>query len=476
MHSVKDALGLILGAVEPCVYSSQEPSSDSSQAPSADSSQAPSTKKPEQAITAGGRHIPVLGEVLAETPLPPFNRVAMDGIAICLEAVGHDQPAADGRRHFTREALQPAGAEPLRLQDPVRGCIEVMTGAVLPHGCDTVINYERLEPTDTGFLYRQGDDLNELAIGANVHHQGSDYPQGHRLISDGALATAPVMGLLASMGMLTYPAPYRPRIAIVATGDELVKVSEQPLPHQIRMSNTSAIARLLRSYGFDDLHDYHLPDKPEAVEAFFLANSYAEKPADMVIFSGGVSKGKKDYIPAVVAGSFGDILVHGVSQRPGKPLLFAAMKPQFTGCRYLFGLPGNPVSALVCALRYVVPALRKLTGTDRWPGLWGAPVVLAEDFRFAKALTRFAPVTLTVGADARLMATPIAIGGSGDYASLAASDGFIELPAKPEHFAAGGVYPYYGWLALPLCRRNDIRGSAAAQARAAGAEGTRCQG
>lgn len=435
MHSVEDAYGAILAAVEPRGQKSSFPQSG------------PGQRYP--TLTGSGRQEPVMSPVVADTPLPPFDRVAMDGIAICLEAVGHDQPAIDGRRHFVCQGLQPAGAEPLTLGDPL-GCIEVMTGAMLPKGCDTVINYERLESTDTGFVYQQ-DDLHEFAIGDNVHHKGSDYPEGHAFASSkGALATGPMLGLIASVGMLTYDTPYRPRIALVATGDELVPVSDTPKPHQIRRSNTYALSQLLNAYGFERITDHHLPDDPAALEGFIASMKGADNPPDMVIFSGGVSKGKKDYIPDVIKSFGSEVLVHGVSQRPGKPLFFATMNPEMAGCRYAFGLPGNPVSALVCALRYVIPALRKLNGTDRWPGLWGAPVQLAEDFRFGKPLTRFAPVTLTVSADARLTATPITIGGSGDFASLIASDGVIELPAEPSHFAAGGVYPYYGWLPLPL--------------------------
>lgn len=391
-------------------------------------------------------HIPpVLSPVVADTPLPPFDRVAMDGIAICLAAVSDAMPGIDGKRAFRREGMQPAGAPPLTLKDSENGCIEVMTGAMLPKGCDTVINYERLEATADGFIYHQGEQLNEWSVGDNVHHKGSDYPQDHPLLPQGAITTGPVAGLLASVGATHFQAPYIPKVAIVATGDELVPVTATPEPHQIRRSNSYALKQLLADHGFKAVTCHHLADAPEAIAAFLQ-----ETPADVVVFSGGVSKGRKDYIPEVITSCDGEILVHGVSQRPGKPLLFATRTLTRTENQLIFGLPGNPVSTLVCGLRYLIPALHKMAGTDRWPGLWGAPVRLAEDFRFGKPLTRFVPVTLTVSAAATLEGHPIAIGGSGDFASLSHSDGVLELPAEPSDFAAGGIYPYYGWLPLPL--------------------------
>lgn len=399
----------------------------------------------------------VMQPVSGDSPLPPYDRVAMDGIAICLAEVGHSMPAIDGKRQFRREGMQPAGARPLSLTDRVGGCIEVMTGAVLPAGCDTVINYERLKPVDGGFLYSQGDLLHEFEIGSNVHHCGSDYPDRFSHIEAAALATAPVAGLLASVGQQSYATPYEPTVAIVATGDELVPVAAKPEPHQIRRSNSFALQQLLASYGFRQVSCHHLTDQPEQIEQFLQVTD-----ADVIVFSGGVSKGRKDHIPEVIATVGGETLVHGVSQRPGKPLLFAVLPTPPTSSaashapnhaasqpsrsqQYVFGLPGNPVSTLVCGLRYLIPALRRIASTDRWQGMWGVPAMLSADYSFGKKLTRFVPVTLKISDSARLEATPIAIGGSGDFASLIHSDGVIELPAEPSSFAAGGCYPFYGW-------------------------------
>lgn len=392
---------------------------------------------------------PVAQPVCGDSPLPPYDRVAMDGIAICLAEVGHSMPSIAGKRLFRCEGMQPAGAKPLSLTDLSDGCIEVMTGAVLPTGCDTVINYERLEAVAGGFVYSQGDQLHEFGIGDNVHHCGSDYPGGHRHIETAALATAPVAGLLASVGQQSYAVPYDPTVAIVATGDELVPVAAKPEAHQIRRSNSFALQQLLASYGYRRVSCHHLSDQPEQIEQFLQVTD-----ADVVVFSGGVSKGRKDHIPEVIAAVGGEILIHGVSQRPGKPLLFGVLPPPADGAnaepsrQYVFGLPGNPVSTLVCGLRYLIPALRKLGGTARWPGMWGVPTLLTSDYSFGKNLTRFVPVTLKVADCARLEATPIAIGGSGDFASLIHSDGFIELPAEPSSFKAGDCYPFYGWSSL----------------------------
>ncbi len=156
------------------------------------------------------------------------------------------------------------------------------------------------------------------------------------------------------------------------------------------------------------------------------------------MLSGGVSAGRFDYVPTVLASLGVRESFHGISQRPGRPLWFG----RGTSGTAVFALPGNPVSVLVCLARYVIPALGLLVGQAR-----KAPprVALARDFSFEKRLTCFLPVTLGYDQQGRTLAEPRPTGGSGDFIALAGTDGFVELPPGPATHAAGLAVPFYRW-------------------------------
>jgi molybdopterin molybdotransferase len=370
------------------------------------------------------------GEVLhqviaAERAQPPFDRVTMDGIAIRHSAL------AGGLRSFTVTATQGAGAIPVPLADE-RSCVAIMTGAALPAGADTVVPVERIA--------REKDQATiaadyQPAPGQFVHRRGSDHAQGAPLLQPGAVLGPPEMAILTVGGDSRVQIARRPAIAIVSTGDELVDVGEALGATQIRSSNDRAIAAALARRGFARYSRHHLPDNRAVLERE-LATLLAEQ--DVLILTGGVSMGEFDFVPAALLALGMELVFHKVLQRPGLPLWFGVSpdgKP-------VFALPGNPVSSLVCLVRYVAPALLAALGATPRP----APTVqLGTGVRFEPDLTCFLPVTLGYRPDGQCAALPKPTNTSGDFIALGGTDGFVELPQGEVDFAAGYAARFFAW-------------------------------
>jgi molybdopterin molybdotransferase len=361
--------------------------------------------------------------VRAERDAPPFDRVAMDGIAFAR--------GTEGRRRFRVAGVQAAGAAPLALASAAE-CFEVMTGAMLPRGCDTVVPVEQVAMTDGAAELVAGC---EPAPWRHVHRQASDARSGDVLLEAGTVLAAPELSIAASAGQAELAVSRAPRIAILTTGDELVEPGQPILPHQVRRSNAYGLAAALSLAGFAPAADLQLPDRQETIESAF---AQALRQYDVLVLSGGVSAGRFDYVPAALASLAVREVFHGVAQRPGRPMWFGS-GPAGTA---VFALPGNPVSVLVCLARYVVPALRRMVGAHRAEP---PTVVLAREYRFDKALTCFLPVKLGYDRQGRTLAEPRPTAGSGDFISLAGTDGFVELPRGPATHAAGLTVPFFRW-------------------------------
>ena len=356
---------------------------------------------------AGGR---ILAQpLLTDRPQPPFDRVTMDGIAI------NHAPYAEGRRLFPVAGVVPAGAEPLPLTDPTT-CLEVMTGAVLPAGTTTIIRYEDLERVGEAFRLPEG-----VVDAKNIHRTGSDAAAGATLLQPGAEINGAAINLLASCGYAMVTVKRLPRLTVIATGDELVAVAQDPLPHQIRMSNVYHLRHQLRKFGIE-ARIRHLAD-----DVAELRESIADllEKNDVLVFSGGVSKGKYDFLPEVLAGLGVNQLFHRVAQRPGKPLWVGRTQQTM-----VFGLPGNPVSGLVGMTAYVAPFLRKnlgITYDQVWHELYG-------ELHFDKDLTLFQIAYVQPGTQ---LAVPLTNEGSGDATSMLRGEGFLVFPKERSTFGVG---------------------------------------
>ena len=361
--------------------------------------------------------------VVAERDHPPFDRVMMDGIGVRWSdplparfAVAGSQMAGMGRATLH-------GAET---------CLEVTTGAITPQGCDCIIPIEQTRRDGDRYLLAEGY---RPAKGQFIHAQGSDSRAGDQVLDAGVRLGPPQVAQLAANGMARVEVAVTPRIAILATGDELVGVDAPLGEGQIRRSNDLAIAAAMRSHGLDRVALSHVADDLRATTETLGALLAAH---EVVIISGGVSMGQRDYVPEALAALGVKRVFHKIAQRPGKPMWFGVGPGQ----QLVFALPGNPVSSLVCAVRYVRPALLAAMGlTPPEPEF----VCLDSDVGASETLTCFVPVHVRQDASGRSMASPVAAPTSGDFASLVRAHGVVQLPAGENRVSAGAVAALYRW-------------------------------
>ncbi len=360
----------------------------------------------------------------ADRPQPPFDRATMDGIAINCSEWEKD------RRAFSIAGVQRAGESAKRLDD-ARKCFEVMTGAVMPQGADCVVKVEDIEVADGVAVIQDGLSL---ASGNFIHKVGTDAKVGDVVLEPGVRLTPPRIAIAAAFGAHEISVAKPPSVAIISTGDELVEAHETPELHQIRLSNVYAIEAGLRMRGFTDVERHHLPDDRDRIQS---AIAELLERVDMLLLTGGVSMGKFDYVPETLRALDVEQRFHKVAQRPGKPLWFGIAP----GGKPVFGLPGNPVSAIVCFRRYVLHHVERAMGLSPNPNL----ASLAEPVTFAPNMTYFMPVSLTFDESGRQIAKPLRTNTSGDFGTLGHSDAIIELSRDISEFEAGYVAPVYRW-------------------------------
>ncbi|MEI9918323.1 MAG: molybdopterin molybdotransferase MoeA [Bacteroidota bacterium] len=361
-------------------------------------------------ITRATGHV-LAENVIADRDLPPFHRATMDGIAIKYQ---------EGVIEFIVEGTQAAGQPQQKLKS---GCIEIMTGAMLPEGADTVVRYEDVVISDGKAVVNAPVEKNQF-----IHSKGIDAHEGEVLLKPGVILSPAEIALLASVGKNNVSVYNVKPVAIVTTGDELIPVEETPLPWQIRRSNGISISSSLSEIKIDSYLS-HLPDDPSVLEKELkkIIESH-----DVIILSGGVSKGKFDYIPSVLEKLGIKKSFHQVKQRPGKPFWFGRSET-----KTVFALPGNPVSTFLCFHKYIKPWIEMGLGVESN----NAKAILASDYTFKPDLTYFLQVKIDMSSGS-LLATPDAGEGSGDFANLRNVDGFIELPTGRNEFKKGEAFPY----------------------------------
>ncbi|SHI38113.1 molybdopterin molybdotransferase [Hymenobacter daecheongensis DSM 21074] len=360
----------------------------------------------------------------ADRDFPPFNRVAMDGIALSFAAI------AAGQTDFPIEATQLAGTAPQPLRNAL-AAIEIMTGAMLPPGTDVVVRYEDLEFHEANGQRIARVQVPPPAAGHNIHHQAADRQQGDLLLPAGTRLGPAEIAVAATVGAAVVPVARPLRVAVVSTGDELVELTQTPLPHQIRRSNAYMLRAALLEAGAEG-EIFHFNDDQQTLRQGLppLLAGF-----DALVLSGGVSKGQADFLPEILREVGVTQIFHEVQQRPGKPFWFG----QQAGGAVVFALPGNPVSTFVNFYQYVRPWLRQCQQPQAvLPQLMA---VLAASFAFKPPMTHFLPVRLEASPHGHLLAHPQPAGGSGDLASLLQCDGFLRLPPEQELFKAGDAFP-----------------------------------
>jgi molybdopterin molybdotransferase len=374
----------------------------------------------------GGEMVPLpeaRGRVLAESirsprDVPPFRNSAMDGYA--LRAV--DVAAASAEQPVRLRVLETVGAGTIPAHVVAAGtATRIMTGAVVPDGADTVVRVE-----DTGEAGTEVEIRVAVRNGANVRHPGEDVRRDEELFQSGRVVRAADVGVLASIGAAVLRVSRRPSVAILATGDELVDLGETPGPGQIVNSNAYTLAAAVEEAGGEPVVLGIIRDRPEEIHAAFAEACRC----DVVLSTGGVSVGSFDFVRRILFDLGYEERFWKVAQKPGKPLTFG-----LCGRTPVFGLPGNPVSSLVCFYIYVLPALRTMMGREK-VFLPSVEATLAEEMAKAKGLTEFVRCTLETaphGYAARSTGTQ----SSGVLKSLSLGDGLMVGPADEQVLARG---------------------------------------
>jgi len=360
-------------------------------------------------MTSTGR---VLTEdVTADRDQPPFDRSTRDGFAVRAGEWSAGQKLRVVGQVRAGEAW--SGGEMGAGQ-----AIEIMTGAAVPAGADAVVMIEHVEEGGGEVWAAAG---RTLTVGENIVPRGSEARQGDVLLKAGTLVGAAEIALAAACGRAEIAVRKRPRVAIVATGDELVELDETPGDFQIRNSNSYALAAMVEAAGGAPVRMAIARDTHEDVRARIEEG----RKCELLILSGGVSAGKYDLVEEVLAEFGAEFLFTGVKMQPGKPVVFGRL-PKGKSWMYFFGLPGNPISTQVTFHCFVEPLLRGMCGADV-VGPKFVQATLAEAMRAKAGLTRLLPAFLRhdlLRPEVRVVGWQ----GSGDLAANARANCYAVLP------------------------------------------------
>jgi molybdopterin molybdotransferase len=354
----------------------------------------------------------VLAEaVLADRDQPPFPRSTRDGFACRATDLTDSLPlkVVGSIRAGDAQTIEIAAGK----------AVEIMTGAPVPSGADCVVMVEHVECDGNKLRLTPG---RSIASGDNIVPMGAEARAGDAILPRGTRVSPAQIAAAAAFGKGQLSVFARPRVAIVATGDELVEVNQQPLKHQIRNSNSYSLAAQVLAAGAEPVRLPIARDEREHLDAIIRT----ALETDLVLLSGGVSMGKYDLVEEVLLSLGAEFFFTGAMIQPGKPIVFGRL-----GQVYFFGLPGNPVSTMVTFSLFVEPLLGALCGDAR-RGPRFAQARLASEVRVKTGLTRFLPASLT-----DVIVQPVTWQGSGDLASTSRANCFLVVPADKPLLAAG---------------------------------------
>jgi len=364
---------------------------------------------PAQEIAIDLSHGRILAEdIVADTDLPPFDRAQMDGYAVRAADVAN-VPAS---LRIVGESAAGAGwHHEMKAGEAVR----IMTGAPVPSGADAVQQVELTRENDS-----QVEILAPVELGRSIVRQASEIKSGETVLRAGEEINAAMIATLASFGYAKVKVSRQPRVAVMATGSELVDVDQKPGQDQIRDSNNYTIEAYAT---MSNAVVERLPLAGDDTEELKRLISRAAEHADVLITSGGVSMGVYDFTKAALKELGAEIFFERVALRPGKPTVFARL-----GNTLVFGLPGNPVSVSVTFNLFVRTALRALQGASQTT-LPVEHAVMAGNLKGSIDRESYLPATLRTDEKGMLLAQPLKWGGSSDFVSFARATALINLPA-----------------------------------------------
>ncbi|MCP4007624.1 MAG: molybdopterin molybdotransferase MoeA [bacterium] len=357
-------------------------------------------------------------ELLSTEEIPPHDNSAMDGFALRAE----DVTSVPTELHVVEEL--PAGKRSQQKIGPGEAA-RIMTGAAIPEGVDSVVMVEYAEASGDRVVIQQ-----PVTRGQHIRPAGADVRPGTRIAEVGDLLRTPHVGMMAAIGRTTVRVCSLPRVAILATGDELVEPDRLVSDGRIASSNSYTLQAAVREIGMEAIYLGISPDEPEEIENRFRQ----ALRCDAVISTGGVSVGDRDWIKQVLAGLGGQMRLWRVNMKPGAPLAFVMLDET-----PVFGLPGNPVSTLVAFEQFVRPSLLKMAGRrEIYRPVESA--ILTETYTKPAGRLHFVRVTLERDAS-ELRATPTREQGSNLLLSMVHADGFAIVPGELTEVVAGTRVP-----------------------------------
>ena len=365
------------------------------------------------------------GDVRSAHDIPPFTNSAMDGYAV----LSSDLSAVDGNNPARLKVIETvaAGGVPSRAVKP-GSCVQIMTGALMPAGADSVVMVERTR--------REGDDviiLDAVSPGTNVREAGEDLTSGEVVVKRGDELNPARIGLLAATGVSRISVYTKPKVAVIITGDELIEPGSLLVPGKIFNSNGYILLSMIREAGAVPVEFGIVGDDVAALRAAFTD---AFSSCDVVISSGGVSAGEFDYVEEAVQETGGEFLFSSIRQKPGKPMVAAR-----AGSTFFFGLPGNPVSVMVCFELYVRPFLRKMMGHGSFMRRWVKGSFIAP-YNHRGARTEWVRVGID-REEGKYLLDPFHYQGSGVISSMVYADALAKVPADAVVVDPGEVLDVY---------------------------------
>lgn len=360
-------------------------------------------------------------DLIADSDLPPFDRSQMDGYAVRAA----DTTSAPVRLRIAGESAAGKGWH----QEMQSGeAVRIMTGAPVPPGADSVQQVELTSELDAGVV----EIAEPVTLGKAIVKRASELKDGETVLRAGEQINAAMLATLASFGYAEFKAGRKPRVAVLATGSELVPVDQKPGPDQIRDSNNYSIGAYAELAG---AVVERLPLAGDDTELLKHQIAEAAKRSDLVVTSGGVSMGVYDFTKAALKELGAEIFFERVSLRPGKPTVFARLPGKDT---LVFGLPGNPVSVSVTFNLFARTALLAMQGAAR-PTLNEECAVLARSVKGSIERESYLPAQLRTNADGYLLAEPLKWGGSSDFVAFAHATTLIIVPQGVKSVAEGTV-------------------------------------
>lgn len=364
----------------------------------------------------------VLAEDLrADRDFPPFSRSTRDGFAVCAA----DVSSAPSRLRCIGEIKAGASVEDSAISVAAGECVEIMTGAPVPAGVDAVVMVEHTERISNSVTVQR-----IVAAGENIVAQGAEARRGAIMVARGTRVNHAIVAVAAAVGRAEVAAHQAPRVAILATGDELVDINLPPGPNQIRNSNSYSLAAQVVASGGRPVILPVAHDEPD--ELALLLRKGLE--SDLLLITGGVSMGKYDLVEQVLASFEPNIFFTGAQIQPGKPVVFGEVKSG-EARKPFFGLPGNPVSTMVTFQLFARPVLEALSGAQPLP-LPFAQAALRSGFVTRTGLTRFLPARLQ-GTHEQPVVDLVRWQGSGDLMAVARANCYLVVPPDRERFSAG---------------------------------------